>query len=134
MPGQSQKKRKAVKQHAYDVRGRKKKRSPSPPPPPKTEPEPSRVHANEFFYMAPLFLMEFLNHVDLCTIMLLARCGGRYARDLIKSFFAVNLRVLVELFVGNDNVDAFYECMEAAFSAMAGSTVSAALTFPYRHK
>ncbi|KAJ7130745.1 hypothetical protein C8R43DRAFT_1133835 [Mycena crocata] len=127
MGGQQQKKRKAVKQHAFDREGRRVRL--------RREQE-TRV-AHEWFHMRPMFLMEFLYRCELFTIFLLSRTC-QYARDMVKAFFFGNLRLLVEEFLYSGtknctNVNNFFSVLEISGSAISGSTVSYILTYPYRH-
>ncbi|KAJ7154983.1 hypothetical protein C8R43DRAFT_1126373 [Mycena crocata] len=127
MGGQVQKKRKAVKQHAYDREGRRVRL--------RLEQE-TRV-AHQWFHTRELFVMEFLFHCELFTIFLLSRTS-QYARDMVKAFFFGNLRLLVEPFFFSGKADCtnvrdFFNVLEMSGSAISGSTVSYILTFPYRH-
>jgi hypothetical protein len=105
--------------------------------------------ANEFFFIPEMFLMELLHRCDLFTVFALAKTckplasfgipsltpsrSGQYARDLVKSFFATNLRLLVAFFVSDQHVKKFYEVLEISGGAIAGSVTSSVLSFPYRH-
>jgi hypothetical protein len=94
-----------------------------------------------------MLLEELLPHCDLDVMYALSKTGeyavlfslrrpdlirGKYARNIVKCFVAGNLRVLVEHFVSNEHVDAFYDVLETSLSAMAGSVVTSVLTPPYR--
>ncbi|KAJ6560614.1 hypothetical protein DFH09DRAFT_1364769 [Mycena vulgaris] len=122
MVGQAQKKRKGVKQQAYEREGKRQKR----------RQVLQTILASEFFHTPELLLTQLLYHVDVITLFALAHTG-RYARGIVKAFVACNLRLLVERFLGRDNVDTFYVVLEESGSAMAGSLVSSVLTAPYRH-
>ncbi|KAJ7177014.1 hypothetical protein C8R46DRAFT_1213575 [Mycena filopes] len=122
MAGANQKKRKHQKQIAYDKRGRhlriKRARE--------------TASAIAFFFLPEMFLMELLHRCDLFAIMALAKTCC-YARGLIKAFFACNLQLLVARFVPEPHISPFFTLLYSSLSAMAGSTVSSVLTFPYRH-
>ncbi|KAJ7025251.1 hypothetical protein C8F04DRAFT_1191605 [Mycena alexandri] len=120
MGGQSQKKRKAVKQSAYNRQGKRLR----------SQYQRSTASANEFFCICEMFL-ELLPHCDVDSVMALAKTT-RYGRDLVKSFFAANQRYLLEAFVGEADVDGFFEVLEVASSGMGGSFGSGVLTPPYR--
>ncbi|KAJ7075981.1 hypothetical protein B0H15DRAFT_955956 [Mycena belliarum] len=116
------KKRKAVRRNAYDKGGKRMRE----------RLDRTSAAAHTFFFMRPLFIMEFLAHCDLYTLMALAHTG-EYARDLVKAFFMANLRVLVSRHLPLTYIDQFFRLLETSFSAIAGSTVSAVVTAPYRH-
>ncbi|KAJ7018094.1 hypothetical protein C8F04DRAFT_1278205 [Mycena alexandri] len=116
---------------------KKRKSPPNPPPPSSGKRLRSKAGvvpqaARTFFFIREMFLMELLGQCDLLTIIALSHTV-QYARDLVKAFFACNLRILVAFFVGDDNVDTFYTVLNASLSAIAGSVVSSVLSFPYRH-
>ncbi|KAJ6576489.1 hypothetical protein DFH09DRAFT_1311171 [Mycena vulgaris] len=122
MGGSNQKKRKAIRQAAYDKDGKRMR----------LQRQKSSSAASAFFFLRPLFITEFLAHCDLVTIMTLAQTGA-YARDLVKAFFACNLRLLVATFLSDQHVDAFFLLLETSLGAIGGSVVSSVLSFPYRH-
>ncbi|KAJ7467414.1 hypothetical protein B0H11DRAFT_1921450 [Mycena galericulata] len=122
MGGKSQKKRKAARQSSYEKEGKRLRNRQTA----------NTVLANMFFYLPELFVAVFLHHCTLTTILTLAKTG-RYARELVKSFFACNLRLLVSRFIGDDATDEFYIVLERTLSAIGGSTISSILTHPYRH-
>jgi hypothetical protein len=139
MVGSSQKKRKGDKSMPYDKQGKRMR----------SRYERETAVANEFFFIPEMFIMELLLHCDLFSIFALAKTcklparlviislmasrPGQYARDLVKSFFATNLRLLVAFFVSDQHVKKFYEVLEISGSAIAGSVTSSVLAFPYRH-
>jgi hypothetical protein len=91
------------------------------------------IAGETFFNIPELLIMELFYHCNLITLFTLAKTC-QYARDLVKAFFATNLRLLVSLFMTDDHVDQFYDLLEASLSAVGGSTVSSVLSFPYRHR
>ncbi|KAJ7036748.1 hypothetical protein C8F04DRAFT_1257628 [Mycena alexandri] len=119
MGGQAQKKRKAIKQSAYDRVGKRMR----------VRYERTTASAHAFFTIPEMFL-ELIPRCDLNTIMALAKTS-RYGRDLVKSFSAANQRELLAAFVGDANLVYFYEVLETALSGMAGSLTSGLLTPPY---
>ncbi|KAJ7844554.1 hypothetical protein B0H13DRAFT_2364147 [Mycena leptocephala] len=121
MAGKTQKKRKRARKASYEREGRRLRRRLAH----------NTVLANEFFHIPEMLLEELLPHCDLDVMFAISKTG-KYARNIVKCFVAGNLRVLVEHFVSNEHVDAFYAVLETSLSAMAGSVVTSVLTPPYR--
>ncbi|KAJ7891176.1 hypothetical protein B0H13DRAFT_2340664 [Mycena leptocephala] len=123
MPSNNRKKRPADKQSPRKKGGKRMR----------TRLSSYSVAGETFFHIPEMLLMELFYHCDLITLFTLAKTG-QYARDLVKAFFATNLRLLVSLFMTDEHVDQFYDILEASLSAVGGSTVSSVLSFPYRHR
>ncbi|KAJ7020409.1 hypothetical protein C8F04DRAFT_1275125 [Mycena alexandri] len=119
MGGQAQKKRKAIKQTAYDRKGKRMR----------VLYERTTASAHTFSMIPELFL-ELLCRCDLSTVMALAKLS-RYGRDLVKSFYASNQRLMLAQFVGEADLALFYQVLETALSGMGGSFTSGLLTPPY---
>ncbi|KAJ6460674.1 hypothetical protein C8R47DRAFT_1226174 [Mycena vitilis] len=120
-----QKKRAATSQKGRknDVKRTKISTSPEPPGPPA---------AHEFFHIPEMLVMELFFHCTLVTLFSIAKTG-EYGRDLVKAFFATNLRLLVAVFLTDTHIDAFFDLLESSLGAIGGSTVAGLLSAPYRH-
>ncbi|KAJ7026059.1 hypothetical protein C8F04DRAFT_1268530 [Mycena alexandri] len=85
------------------------------------------VVANRFYCIPEMFGRELLPHCTLETVMVLSLIS-HYARNLIRAFFLANQRTLLEPFVEETNLNAFYDVLESSLSGMAGSFASSLLT------
>lgn len=134
MGGKSQKKRQCIRNAAYEREGRRLRHR-------------AAVVANRFYCIPEMFGRELLPHCTLETVMVLSLiCApypifvvfsltpgflAHYARNLIRAFFLANQRTLLEPFVEETNLNAFYDVLESSLSGMAGSFASSLLTPPY---
>ncbi|KAJ7028043.1 hypothetical protein C8F04DRAFT_1266439 [Mycena alexandri] len=117
MGGKSQKKRQCIRNAAYEREGRRLRHR-------------AAVVANRFYCIPEMFGRELLPHCTLETVMVLSLIS-HYARNLIRAFFLANQRTLLEPFVEETNLNAFYDVLESSLSGMAGSFASSLLTPPY---
>ncbi|KAJ7601309.1 hypothetical protein DFH06DRAFT_1154581 [Mycena polygramma] len=122
MGGHNQKKRRMARKASYEKEGKRMS----------ARHARTTAKANEFFLMSEMLGDELLHHCDVETIMAVAKTG-QYARAVVKNWAAANLNHLVEDFVGDDDMDDFFEFLNTSGSAMTGSVVTAVLTAPYRH-
>jgi hypothetical protein len=137
MAGKTQKKRKRARKASYEREGRRLRRRLAH----------NTVLANQFFHIPEMLLEELLLYCDLDVMFAISKTGeyaacsklalydvipGKYMRNIVKCFVAGNLCVLVEHFVSNEHVNAFYAVLETSLSAMASSVVTSVLTPPYR--
>ncbi|KAJ7754888.1 hypothetical protein B0H16DRAFT_1458914 [Mycena metata] len=115
--GHTQKKRQVARQVAYDREGKCMRHR-------------AAAVGHTFFFLPELFAFELLWCCSLEAIMALSRTC-HYSRDLIKVFFAKNQRVLLDAFIGGDNIKIFYDVLQSSSSGIAGSFASGLLTPPY---